>query len=234
MSTSITWLGHAGIKLVSPGGKTILIDPWFTGNPKAPFPIEQLDRCDLLLITHAHSDHASDAPAIAKRFGCPLVTIFDFTQILAKQGLENLIGINKGGSVEVQGIKITATQALHSSTYTGPDGESVYAGEPMGFVLRLEDGTTLYHAGDTALFWDMKLIGEMHHPSLAFLPIGDHFTMGPMDAAYAAKLLEVKKIVPIHWGTFPLLIGTPGMLKHHLEDTKIDVIDLAPGGSYTL
>lgn len=229
MATEIRWLGHAGIQLTTGDGKTILIDPWLTGNPSAPYPPADQKACDLLLLTHAHGDHVGDTLALAKRFQMPVVTIFDFTHWLSKDGVENLIGINKGGSVEAAGVTVTGTHAFHSSSYETLSGELVYAGEPMGYVIKTSDGFTLYHAGDTALFGDMRLIGELYTPSVAILPVGDHFTMGPRDAAYAAKLLGARTVLPVHWGTFPLLTGTPAQVAECLSRTGIEVVAWSPG-----
>jgi len=221
------------MEIVSTSGKTILIDPWFSGNPSATQDADQVKACDLLLLTHAHSDHVTDATSIARRLDPPVVTIFDFTQILAKEGITNLHGINKGGTVEIDGIKITGTHALHSSSYQMPNGEQVYAGDALGFVIQLENGLTIYDSGDTALFSDMALIGKSYHPSIAIVPIGDHFTMGPREAAEAAKLIGAKKVFPVHWGTFPILTGTAAEFAKYLEGTGIEMIRLKPGETYT-
>jgi L-ascorbate metabolism protein UlaG (beta-lactamase superfamily) len=234
MASKFTWLGHAGFEVATPSGSTILIDPWLTGNPKAPFGVEGLSACHLLLLTHAHGDHSGDAPAIARRFSPSIVAMVEHATALGKQGLENLIGVNTGGSVQINGVTVTATHARHSSTYEGADGNLYSAGQAMGFVVRLEDGLTFYHAGDTALFGDMKLIAEMYKPTWAMLPIGDHYTMGPKEAAYAARLLGVEKVIPMHWGTFPLLTGTPEKFRQFLEGSGIECVQLEPGGSVTI
>jgi L-ascorbate metabolism protein UlaG (beta-lactamase superfamily) len=229
MPTNITWLGHAGVRIVTPSGKTILIDPWLTGNPKAPFGVDGLDACDYMLLTHAHGDHAADAPAISRRFEPKTVAIYDFVRILEKQGLTNLVGISLGGTVNLDGIRVTGTVAFHGSTTEGPNGEVLYAGNPMGFVVAVPDGPTFYHSGDTSLFGDMKLIGELHKPDIAFLPIGDFYTMGPEAGAMAAKLLGVKKAIPIHFGTFPVLTGRPEEFRQYLAGSGIEVLQLEPG-----
>lgn len=220
---SITWLGHSSFSLKTPGGKTVLFDPWYTGNPSFPKGREPKS-ADLILVSHGHSDHITDAAAMAKATGATVVGIYELTTWLGAKGVTNLEGMNKGGTIEVQGLRITLTDARHSSSI-----DNTYLGEPCGFVVRLENGQTIYFAGDTSLFGDMKLIAELYRPDIAFLPIGDRFTMGPDTAAIAAKWLGVKQVVPMHWGTFPLLTGTPAMLKTHLEGSGIEVLDLRPG-----
>jgi len=233
MATHFTFLGHAGVSVQTASGKTILIDPWLSGNPVATQSVDDIAACDLLLLTHAHGDHTGDVLTITKKFRPIVVAIYDLTTLLGKMGVENTVGINKGGGVEISGIRVTGTHAFHSSTLTMPDGTVAYAGEPMGFVVDA-DGFRFYHAGDTALFGDMELIAKFHSPELAFLPIGDHFTMNPREAAYAAKLLGVKSVVPIHWGTFPILTGTPAQLRESLAGTGIQCVELEPGESLSV
>jgi L-ascorbate metabolism protein UlaG (beta-lactamase superfamily) len=225
-SLAITWLGHASFVLRTPGGKTLLFDPWYTGNPSFPSN-SRPTAADLILISHGHSDHITDAGAMAKATGATVVGIWEVTSWLGAKGVQNLEPMNKGGTIEVQGLRITMTEALHSSSFD--ENGIVYLGEPAGFVVKLENGQTIYFAGDTALFSDMKLIGELYRPDIAFLPIGDRFTMGPDTAALAAKWLGVRQVVPMHWGTFPLLTGTPEQLKEHLTGTGIEVLELKPG-----
>lgn len=221
---SITWLGHSSFSLRTPGGKTVLFDPWYTGNPSFPAGREP-KAADLILISHGHSDHITDAAPVAKQTGATVVAIYEITSWLGKKGVKNLEGMNKGGTIHSHGLRITLTDARHSSSFD----DLTYLGEPCGFVVGLENGQTIYFAGDTSLFGDMKLIGELYKPDIAFLPIGDRFTMGPDTAAMAAKWLGVKQVVPMHWGTFPLLTGTPAMLKEHLAGSGIDVLELQPG-----
>jgi len=219
-ATTITWHGHACVEVATPGGKTILIDPWF-GNPKSDRQAADVRACDLLLVTHGHSDHFGDALSIASRLRPTWPCIHEMSLWLARRlpgGSDAVIGMNKGGTVQVDGIAVTMVSADHSAGDWNAGGETtLYLGEPAGFVIRLEDGFTFYFAGDTALFGDMRLIAELYRPSLAFLPIGGHFTMGPRDAALAAEFLGVSDVVPIHWGTFPILAGTPAALRDELD-----------------
>ena len=221
---SITWLGHSAFSLRTPGGRTLLFDPWYTGNPK--FPAGQAPQhADLILVSHGHSDHSTDAAAVARKTGAPVVAIYEITSWLKQKGVIHVQPMNKGGTIEVAGLRITMTDARHSSTFD----DFTYLGEAAGFVVTLENGQTIYFAGDTALFGDMKLIGEIYRPDIAFLPIGDRFTMGPDTAAIAARWLGVTQVVPMHWGTFPLLTGTPQALETHLAGSGIQVLHLAPG-----
>jgi L-ascorbate metabolism protein UlaG (beta-lactamase superfamily) len=225
-SLAITWLGHASFIVRTPGDKTILFDPWYTGNPSFPERAKPT-AADLILVSHGHSDHITDAAAMAKQTGATVVGIWEVTSWLGSKGIQNLEPMNKGGTIDTKGLRITMTEAIHSSSFD--ENGIVYLGEPAGFVVKLENGQTIYFAGDTALFGDMKLIGELYKPDIAFLPIGDRFTMGPDTAALAAKWLGVKQVVPMHWGTFPLLTGTPAQLKQQLAGTNIQVLELAPG-----
>jgi L-ascorbate metabolism protein UlaG (beta-lactamase superfamily) len=224
---SITWFGHATFLLTSPGGKRIVFDPWLEGNPKAPQGAK-IDKADVICVSHGHSDHTTDVVPIARATGAPVVAIFELANYFQGKGLKDTVGMNIGGTVEVKGLKITMTSAVHSSGVT-EDGRSLYLGEPAGYVVRLEDGRAIYFAGDTALFGDMRLIRELHAPEIAFLPIGDHFTMGPEAAARAAEMLGVRQVVPMHYGTFPALTGTPEALKKLVDPHGIDVLVLKPG-----
>lgn len=223
---AITWLGHSSFSLRTPGGKILLFDPWYSGNPSFPANAKPT-KADVILVSHGHSDHITDAAATAKATGAALVGIWEVTSWLGSKGVQNLEPMNKGGTIEVKGLRVTMTDARHSSSFD--DNGIVYLGEPAGFIVRLENGQTIYFAGDTSLFADMKLLGELYTPDIAFLPIGDRFTMGPDTAAMAAKWLGVKQVVPMHWGTFPLLTGTPEQLEQHLAGTGIQVLALKPG-----
>ena len=222
---AITWLGHSAFRLRTPGGKELLFDPWYTGNPSFPAAARP-KAADLILISHGHSDHITDAAAMAKQAGATVVGIWEVTSWLGAKGVQHLEPMNKGGTITSKGLRITMTDARHSSSV---DKDLTYLGEAAGFVVKLENDQTIYYAGDTSLFGDMKLIGELYKPDIAFLPIGDRFTMGPDTAAMAAQWLGVKQVVPMHYGTFPLLTGTPYQLKQHLKGTGIEVLELQPG-----
>jgi L-ascorbate metabolism protein UlaG (beta-lactamase superfamily) len=225
----ITWLGHATVKIETVSGKTILIDPWLEGNPATPQDQKKIEQLDLMLITHAHGDHMGDAVSIARQTKPEVVTIFDFCEYLQSKGIENCTGINKGGTIEWNGIHVTMVDAIHSSGFM-EEGVFIGGGSPAGFILRLENDFTIYHSGDTDLFESMRLIGRLHHPDLAMLPIGDHFTMGPRQAAEAIRMLGVQRVLPIHWGTFPLLTGTPEQLEVEARDISgLRIIVLKPG-----
>jgi L-ascorbate metabolism protein UlaG (beta-lactamase superfamily) len=223
---AITWLGHSAFRVRTPGGKEILFDPWYTGNPSFPESARPKS-ADLILISHGHSDHITDAAAMAKGTGATVVAIWEITSWLGAKGIKNLEPMNKGGTVTAKGLRITMTDARHSSSFD--ESGIVCLGEAAGFVVKLENGQTIYFAGDTSLFGDMKLIGELYKPDIAFLPIGDRFTMGPDTAATAAQWLGVKQVVPMHYGTFPLLTGTPEQLETLLKGKGIVVLTLKPG-----
>src|SRR5438105_2536432 len=228
---TLTWLGHASFRLDTPGGKRIYVDPWLSGNPKCPQNEQEPERVDLIALTHGHSDHVGDTVDLAKRFDCPVVALVELRGWLAGQGLPEDMSQapNKGGTVTIDGISITLTDAHHSSS--GPDLE--YLGEPAGLVMELENGFTLYFAGDTNVFGDMSLIGRIYSPDVAVLPIGDHYTMGPREAAVALELLGVVRCVPGHYGTFPLLVGTPDELRK-LAPPGVEILSPEPGETIEL
>ncbi len=230
--TTLTWLGHAAFRIDSPGGKRIYVDPWLD-NPKCPESEKQPERVDLIAITHGHEDHIGNAVDLAQRFACPVIAQVETRGYLSTQGLSSDVSEapNKGGTVDVQGIRITLTDANHSSS-NFVDGDFKYLGEPCGLVFELEDGFTLYFAGDTNVFGDMALIRRIYEPDVAILPIGDHFTMGPKEAAVALELLGVKRCVPCHYGTFPLLHGTPEQLRELAPD--VEVVAPHPGETVSL
>jgi len=227
-SLSITWLGHATFIITTPGGKRIVIDPWLEGNPMCPPDRKSIDKADVILLTHGHADHSSDVVTVARSTGAPVVAIFELGTWLTGKGLQNVIAMGIGGTVSVAGLEITMVQAVHTSSVV-ENGAITYLGEPAGFVVRMENGQAFYFAGDTALFGDMRLIGEMYSPDVAFLPIGDYFTMGPDAAARACLMLGVRQVVPMHFGTFPILTGSPDRLKQLVEPHGIDVLVLKPG-----
>ena len=210
--TTITWYGHSCIRIDTAGGKTVLIDPWFA-NPTSPMSADAVERCDLLLVTHGHFNHMGNTVALASRLRPIWPCMHEMSLWLARRlpgGADAAIGMNKGGTVEAAGLRVTMVGADHSAGDWNAGSEStLYLGEPAGFVIELEDGYRVYHAGDTQVFGDMALIRDLHRPDLAMLPIGGHFTMDPTAAALAVGLLGVKDVVPLHYGTFPILAGTP-------------------------
>jgi L-ascorbate metabolism protein UlaG (beta-lactamase superfamily) len=226
----IKFLGHSTFLLKSPKGKAVLIDPWVLSNPACPDEAKKLDKLDLILITHGHGDHMPEAVNLANRFNPWVACNFEISQWLAGKGVkDHIVGMNKGGTVEIEGMRITMVDARHSSSITEGDGTLTYAGEAAGYVVEFENGYKIYHAGDTSVFGDMKLISEIYKPDLALLPIGDQFTMGPLEAAYACRLLGTKKVIPMHYSTFPGLTGTPAELRKLVAGRDVEIIDLQPG-----
>jgi L-ascorbate metabolism protein UlaG (beta-lactamase superfamily) len=225
---TVTWLGHGTFLLTSPGGRRIVVDPWLDGNPSCPPAMQHIDQADLILVTHGHFDHVHDAAPVAKKTGATVVGIFELCQWLQSKGVEKVSGMNKGGTQVQCGIAITMVDAKHSSSYVD-NGVTVYLGEAAGYVLRFENGLTAYFAGDTSLFGDMRLIKELYSPTLAFLPIGDFFTMDPAAAAKAAEMLGVRQVIPMHYGTFPILTGRPDQLRELLAPIGVEVIEMKPG-----
>jgi len=233
MATELTWLGHSAFRVDSPGGKRIYVDPFLHGNPKCPESELEPERCDLIVLTHGHDDHVGDTAVVAQRFGCAVVAQVELRGWLATKGLsENMTeAMNKGGTATIDGVKITLTDANHSSS-AFEEGTFLYLGEPCGVVLELEDGFKIYFAGDTNVFGDMSLIARIYSPDVAVLPIGDHYTMGPREAAVALELLGVVRCVPCHYGTFPILTGTPDELRR-LAPPGVEVLSPEPGGTMT-
>lgn len=234
---TITWLGHGTFLLESPGGTRVLIDPWIEGNPTFPDDWKDtLDNIDVIALTHGHFDHVGDLMTVAKGSSAAIVCIFDMVSWMTAQGIDEdrCMGFNFGGTVEAAGVKFTMTQAMHSSSSVDDSGTITYLGQPAGYVMTFEDGTVIYHTGDTGVFGDMKIIGELYQPDLAIMPIGGWFTMDPKQAAYAARLIGAPRVIPEHFGTFPILAGTPQQLREALGGQTIEVIELAPGQSTTV
>ena len=228
---TITWLGHSAFMLGSDRGKRIYVDPFLSGNPKAPDDEKSPDRVDVICVTHGHSDHVGDAVELSKRFPeAEIVAQVELKAWLGDQGasIGEMPGLNKGGSREIDGITYGLVNAFHSSS--APDG--AYLGEACGIVIRLEEGVTVYFAGDTCVFGDMQLIRHLWEPDYAVLPIGDWFTMGPAEAAVAIDMLGNPRVIPCHWGTFPVLTGTPEKLQKEKPDATI--VRLEPGNTIEL
>ena len=223
--TRITYLGHSTFRFTTAGGEQIIIDPFLTNNPHCPPELKQVGELDTILITHGHFDHFDDVEPLAGQTGAGTVSNFEIMSYLQGQGIENAVPIMKGGSAPVGGVRVTATHAMHSSSIALDDGSMIYGGEPLGYVIEFESGFKLYHAGDTALFGDMRLIGELYSPDLALLPIGDRLTMGPLEAAHAARLLGVNHVVPMHYSpeVMPFFTGTPEKFREHLATIAPDV-----------
>jgi L-ascorbate metabolism protein UlaG (beta-lactamase superfamily) len=230
---ALTWLGHGSYRFDSPGGKRIYFDPWLE-NPKCPEAEREPERVDIMVISHGHGDHVGSAVEVGRRFSPAVVAVFELATWLESQGVENAsaLGMNKGGTVEIDGIKFNMTHALHSGGLIEDGGRITYLGDAAGYVIEFENGTKVYAAGDTALFGDMELIARYLEPEVAILPIGDHFTMGPRQAAAALELLGCRRCVPVHWGTFPALIGTPEQLREHAPG--VEVLAVEPGETVTI
>jgi L-ascorbate metabolism protein UlaG (beta-lactamase superfamily) len=230
---SITWYGHSAFLLKAPGGKSVLIDPWLD-NPKAPAGAKEISPVDLILLTHGHSDHVGNTIEVAKRTKATVLAIYEISLYLQEHGVSSAQGMNKGGTMRVDGLTVTMVDARHSS---GIDvgGTVIPGGESAGFVIEFENGFRVYHAGDTSLFGDMELIARLYKPHLAILPIGGLYTMGPRDATFACKMLKADHIVGMHYGTFPVLAGTPQELRKLLPAAmKKRVMELVPGQAATI
>jgi L-ascorbate metabolism protein UlaG (beta-lactamase superfamily) len=224
----LTWLGHSTFRIETPGGKTILIDPWVMGNPMCPDSEKNPRKVDVMLCTHGHFDHIGDAVELAKKHKTAVVGIFELCSWLQKKGVEEICPMNKGGTQQVADINVTMVHAVHSCGIMDGD-DIVYGGEACGYVVEFENGLKIYHAGDTAVFGDMNIIRELYQPDIALLPVGDHFVMSPREATYACGLLRPKLVIPMHFGTFPMLRGSPAELRDNVQTMGIDVLELKPG-----
>ena len=223
----ITWLGHATFELRFESGEVLVFDPWIEGNPAYPSNYK-IAKVDAIAVSHGHSDHIGSLIPLAQQFQPKVVAIFEIATWLQSKGIKNTIGMNKGGTVDLGFVKLTMTHAIHSGAIKEGD-QLLYGGEAAGYILTTSDNRRAYFAGDTALFGDMALIAQLYQPEIAFLPIGDHFTMGPHEAAHAARLLKVKRVIPMHYGTFPVLTGRPEELAGKLKKDGIEVWTLTHG-----
>lgn len=227
--SEITWLGHACFRITSPEGKVILTDPFLADNPSTPSDQKVQENVDVILVSHGHADNFADTVDVANRTGATVVCNFEISHWLGKQGVENVIGMNMGGTVDVQELQITMTKAWHSSSIL--DGDQLLpGGTACGFTIRFQNGYTIYFSGDTAPFLDMTLLAKLLKPDLAILSIGDHFTMGPRGAAESIRMLGVKHVIPMHYGTFPMLHGTPEQLRQEAADVEgLEIHVIKPG-----
>jgi L-ascorbate metabolism protein UlaG (beta-lactamase superfamily) len=224
----LTWLGHATFLIETPGGRKVLVDPWVMNNPMTPANRKQLDKIDVMLCTHGHGDHIGDAVELVKKHNPRAVGVYELCVWLNKKGAQQILPMNKGGSQQVGDIMVTMVHADHSC---GIDdgGQIIYGGEPCGYVIEFENGVKIYHAGDTNVFGDMSIIHELYNPELVMLPIGDVFTMGPREAAHACRLLQPETVIPMHFGTFPQLTGTPADFEKRIQSLGIELKTMKPG-----
>jgi L-ascorbate metabolism protein UlaG (beta-lactamase superfamily) len=229
-STRVTWLGHSTMLIQTAKGTNILIDPFIEGNPSYPKSFSLPSNIQYILLSHGHGDHISDAVPVATKHGSTVVGIYELAAYIGKKGVANTIGMNLGGTVQLNDVAATMVEAKHSSAAQDEHGTHD-VGVAAGFVLTVEDGTVLYHSGDTAVFGDMALIRELYGPKVIMIPIGGHFTMGPKEAALAVRLLAPQVVLPMHFGTFPPLKGTPDQLAG-MVDSGVKVVRWKPGDEY--
>jgi len=222
----LTWLGHATFRVETPAGKIVIIDPWIMGNPMCPDAEKAVKKVDILLCTHGHGDHIGDAVEVCKKHNPIVVGIPELAWWLGKKGAKQISEMNKGGTQTLADIKVTMVHADHSCGIQDGD-QLIYGGEAVGYVIEFSSGLKIYHAGDTNVFGDMAIIRDLYAPELVMLPIGDHYTMGPREAAYACNLLKPKVVIPMHFGTFPVLTGRPGELQRLIPG--VEVVEMRPG-----
>jgi L-ascorbate metabolism protein UlaG (beta-lactamase superfamily) len=222
----LTWLGHATFRMVTPGGRTVIVDPWIMNNPSCPPAEKKVKHVDVLLCTHGHGDHIGDAVEIIQQHNPQVVGMPELCGWLEKKGAKQTAMMNKGGTQKIGDIKVTMVHADHSCGIQDGD-QLIYGGEACGYVVEFENGVKIYHAGDTNVFGDMAIIRDLYGPEIVMLPIGDHFTMGPREAAYACNLLKPKTVIPMHFGTFPVLTGSPGDLAKRIPG--VEVFTMKPG-----
>ncbi|HYZ93760.1 MAG TPA: metal-dependent hydrolase [Actinomycetota bacterium] len=225
--TEVTWLGHGTFKFRTSEGKVVLVDPWVMNNPGCPDAEKNPEQIDLVLITHAHFDHIGDAVELGRKLEPQTFAIFETANWLGSKEVPNVTGMNLGGTVVSEGVSFTMVQAAHSCGILD-DGQIIYGGVAAGYIIRFPGGLRVYYAGDTTVFGDMKIIAELYEPDISILPIGDFYTMGPREAAYAVKLLGAKTVIPMHYGTFPVLTGTPDELMG-LVGAATEVVAANPG-----
>lgn len=232
MRFSFTFLGHSTFLFRTAAGRRLIVDPWLETNPACPESHKRVRELDLMLLTHGHRDHTADAVGLARATGAHVVAPYELSRWLEEKGLKRVTAMNVGGTLSLLGLSIAMVPAVHSSSIEDDSPPGRYAGLACGYIVTFEHGLTIYYAGDTAIFGDMRLLGELYRPSIAFLPIGDVYTMGPDAAATASRWLGVKTVVPMHYGTLPELTGTPARLRELLSTSGIDVLELRPGETF--
>jgi L-ascorbate metabolism protein UlaG (beta-lactamase superfamily) len=218
----ITWLGHAAFK-IEIAASTVLIDPWLDGNPSSAVKASEITQADIVFVTHDHHDHLGDAFNICKRTKAAFVAASELGDFAQENGVQNVVGLNIGGGTQIKSVRIFVVQAVHTASKGAPTGVIVEGG-----------GKAVYHAGDTALFGDMRLIGELYHPDVALIPIGGYYTMGPTEAAEAVKMLKPKTVIPMHYKTFPVLTQSADEFAKTVKEriANVNVLMLKPGESY--